>query len=309
MRAALRWSLAALGLALLAAAGGAAITYDRYIRNPAFLAASARASHARLLASGLELVTPPGAGPFPTVLLVHGCGGLHGEKGPNPIMDEYARSAVAAGWAAAILDSYAPRQWEAPWARRRVCTGLLLQGYRRAADVLAGLDLLRADPRVARHRLRIASWSHGGWAVGDLVTLRDPGDGSFSRTMADVEGLYFTYPWCGFPSQGGRRAWSWKGDVRFVFAEHDTVQSAAGCRPMVDRGRAAGAKVETVVFPGVTHAFDERVKSADSTFRFDPAAAARAHAEFIAWLRAPPEVERQAPSSASSASSREKSNS
>jgi dienelactone hydrolase len=75
--------------------------------------------------------------------------------------------------------------------------------------------------------------------------------------------------------------------VRFVFAEHDTVQSAAGCRPMVDRARAAGARVETVVFPGVTHAFDERVKSADSTFRFDPAAAARAHQEFIAWLRRP----------------------
>jgi dienelactone hydrolase len=202
-------------------------------------------------------------------------------------MDEYARSAVEAGWAAAILDSYSPRHWEAPWARRRVCTGMLLQGYRRAADVLAGLDLLRADPRVDHRRLRIASWSHGGWAVGDLVTLRDPGDGSFARTMADVEAIYFTYPYCSFPSQGGRRDWTWKGGLRFVFAEHDTVQSAEGCRPMVDRARKAGSEVETVVFPGVTHAFDERVKSADSKFKFDAAATARAHAEFMAWLRTP----------------------
>jgi dienelactone hydrolase len=146
---------------------------------------------------------------------------------------------------------------------------------------------LQADARVDHKRLRIASWSHGGWAVGDLVTLRDPGDGSFSRTMADVEAIYFTYPYCAFPSQGGRRDWTWKGAVRFVFAEHDTVQSAAGCRPMVDRARKAGAEVETVMFPGVTHAFDERVKSADSTFKFDPAATARAHQEFIAWLRRP----------------------
>lgn len=282
------WILAALALALLAAAGAAAVTYDRYIANPRFLAAPARASHAQFLASGLELVTPPGPGPFPTVLLVHGCGGLHGAKGPNPIMDEYARSAVEAGWAAAILDSYSPRRWEAPWARRRVCTGLLLQGYRRAADVLAGLDLLQADPRVDAHRLRIASWSHGGWAVGDLVTLPDPGDGSLRRTMAAVEGVYFTYPYCGFPSQGSRRAWTWSGDVRFVFAESDTVQSEAGCRPMLERARKGGSHVEVVVFPGVTHAFDERVKSAGSTFRFDPAATARAHQEFITWLQRPP---------------------
>ena len=285
MRAFGRWSLAALGLALVVAAGAVAVTYDRYIGHPRFLLAGARASHAQLLASGLELATPSGTGPFPTVLLIHGCGGLHGDRGPNPIMDEYARSAVEAGWAAAILDSYSPRHWEAPWARRRVCTGLLLQGYRRAADVLAGLDLLRADPRVDHRHLRVASWSQGGWAVGDLVTLRDPGDGSFARTMADVEAIYFTYPFCRFPSQGGRRDWTWKGGVRFVFAEHDTVQSAAGCRPMADRARKAGSKVETVVFPGVEHAFDERVQTRDSTF--DPAATARAHAEFIAWLKTP----------------------
>jgi dienelactone hydrolase len=277
----------ALGLALLVAASAAAVTYDRYVRHPRFLEPAARASHARLLAPGLELVTPSGPGPFPTVLLIHGCGGLHGDKGPNPIMAEYARSAVEAGWAAAILDSYSPRQWEAPWARRRVCRGLRLQGWRRAADVLAGLDLLQSDARVDHRHLRIASWSHGGWAVGDLVTLRDPGDGSFRRTMADVEAIYFTYPICFFPSQGGRRDWTWKGGVRFVFAEHDTVQSAAGCRSMADRARRAGSEVETVVFPGVTHAFDERVRSADSTFKFDPAATARAHAEFITWLKTP----------------------
>jgi dienelactone hydrolase len=210
-------------------------------------------------------------------------------------MAEYARSAVKAGWAAAILDSYSPRHWEAPWARRRVCTGLRLQGYRRAADVLAGLDLLRSDARVDHRRLRIASWSHGGWAVGDLVTLRDPGDGSFSRTMADVEAIYFTYPFCGFPSQGGRRDWTWKGGVRFVFAEHDTVQTAAGCRAMAYRARNAGSEVETVVFPGVTHAFDERVRSADSKFKFDPAATVRAHAEFINWLKTPAPLRKGGP--------------
>ncbi|CAN7411939.1 dienelactone hydrolase family protein [Phenylobacterium sp. LjRoot219] len=285
----IRWILAGLGLTLLVVVIAVAVTWYVLIAHPRFLEPSARASHAQMMASGLKLVTPPGPGPFPTVLLIHGCGGLHGEGGrPNPIMDEYARSAVEAGWAAGILDSYGPRGWEATWARHRVCTGARLQGFRRAADVLAGLDLLQVDPRVDRHRLRIASWSHGGWAVGDLVTLSDPGDGSLSRTMADVEGVWFSYPFCAFPAQGGRRDWQWKGLVRMVFAELDTVQPAAGCLPLVERAREAGSKVDMEIVPGVTHAFDERVKSSDSTFRFAPAAAARTHAEFIAWLQSPP---------------------
>ena len=55
----------------------------------------------------------------------------------------------------------------------------------------------------------------------------------------------------------------------------------------MDRAPPAGSPLETVVFPGVTHAFDERVKSADSTFLFDEAATARAHADFITWLKTP----------------------
>jgi dienelactone hydrolase len=289
MRKVVKWVLAGLGLTLLVAVIAVAATWYMLIAHPRFLAPAARAEHAQFMATGLTLVTPPGPGPFPAVLLIHGCGGLSGEGGrPNPIMDEYARSAVQAGWAAGILDSYGPRGWPAPWARHRVCTGARLQGFRRAADVLAGLDLLQADSRVDRHRLRVASWSHGGWAVGDLVTFPDPGDGGLTRTMADVEAIWFSYPFCAFPAQGGRRDWQWKGEVRMVFAELDTVQPAAGCLPLVERARQADSTVEMEIVPGVTHAFDERVKSADSTFRFDPAATARSHAVFVAWLKTPP---------------------
>jgi dienelactone hydrolase len=200
-------------------------------------------------------------------------------------MDEYARSAVDAGWAAAILDSYGPRRWPPAWARTRVCAGLRLNGLERSADVLAGLDLLQADPRVDRHRLRIASWSHGGWAVGDLLTLRDPGDGSFKRTMADVEAVQFIYPYCARPARAGWRDWTWRGGVRLVEAEKDTIQNAAGCVPLVERARKAGSTVEVTIMPGVTHAFDERTQTPQSPFKFDAAATARSHADFAAWLK------------------------
>jgi dienelactone hydrolase len=165
-----------------------------------------------------------------------------------------------------------------------VCAGVRLNGLERSADVLAGLDLLAADPRVDHRHVRIAGWSHGGWALGDLVTLKDRGDGGFTRAMAGVEAVQFTYPFCARPARAGQRPWTWSGGVRLVLAERDTVQDPAGCTPLIARARQAGSRVEMVTLPGATHAFDERVQTPDSQFRFDPEAGARSHAGFKAWL-------------------------
>jgi hypothetical protein len=55
-----RWRiLAGLGLALLAVLVALAGVYVATIWRPQFLTPSARASHAKFMASGLELVTPP----------------------------------------------------------------------------------------------------------------------------------------------------------------------------------------------------------------------------------------------------------
>ena len=275
--------LAAGAVALLVAAAIAAYVWKG--SHPSFLAQQPRAAHAKFMAAGLTLHAPPGRGPFPTVLLIPGCGGIRGARGPNPIMDEYAQSAVQAGWAAAILDSYGPRGWDPDWARRRVCAGARLQGLFRTADILAGLDLLAKDPRVDHGHVRVAGWSHGGWALGDLVTLH--GDADFQRTMAGVEAIRLTYPFCAPPARGGRRDWTWSGGVDLVLAERDVVQPPAGCTPLIERAKAAGAKVSVTMVPGVTHAFDERVQTPESAFRFDPASTAQVHQQFIDWLRTP----------------------
>lgn len=105
--------------------------------------------------------------------------------------------------------------------------------------------------------------------------------------MAGVEAIRLTYPFCAPPARGGRRDWTWRGGVDLVMAERDVVQPPAGCARLVERAKAAGARVEVTVVPGVTHAFDERVRSPDSAFRFDPAATAKVHQQFIGWLQTP----------------------
>jgi dienelactone hydrolase len=50
-----------------------------------------------------------------------------------------------------------------------------------------------------------------------------------------------------------------------------------------DKIRRAGAPVETHIYPGATHSFDEET-SVNPTFRFNPTQAADAQARFAEWM-------------------------
>ncbi len=129
---------------------------------------------------------PDGEGPFPTVLLFHGCGGR------RAFLDRYMAAMTRRGLAAVSIDSFAPRRWSRARVLATVCTGLELPGHQRAGDVLASLWGVSRDPRADPTRLALAGWSHGGWAIMDLMTmaLTRPGEaGVADPGLAEVEGL------------------------------------------------------------------------------------------------------------------------
>ena len=73
-----------------------------------------------------ELYTPRGSGPFPAVILMHGCGGI------SPNVKEWAVWLRHEGYAAFILDSFGGR------GLKRLCAGSAqLTGSMRAPDVFA----------------------------------------------------------------------------------------------------------------------------------------------------------------------------
>ncbi len=211
---------------------------------------------------------PDGEGPFPTVLMFHGCGGR------RDFLDGYMAAVVKAGVAVVSIDSFGPRGWSRARALATVCTGLELPGHQRAGDVLASLWGVTRFANVDPTRLALAGWSHGGWAIMDMMTmaLTRPGEAGVAdpdpALLDGVKALALAYPYCGPGALSRSRAWRRAPDVFAFVGDADRVANAEVCLRAFRRIEEAGAHIETWIVPGATHAFDEASAGAPS-FRFD----------------------------------------
>jgi dienelactone hydrolase len=227
---------------------------------------------------------PDGPGPFPTVLMFHGCGGRRG------FLDHYMAAVANAGLAVVSIDSFGPRGWSRAQALATVCTGLALPGRQRAGDVLASLWGVSRSALVDPDRLALAGWSHGGWAIMDLMTmaLTRPGEAGLADPDASlrdgVKALALAYPYCGPGALTPLRAWRHMPAVFAFVGQADRVASPTVLRRAFQRLRDAGAPIETWIVPGATHAFDEAAGGGGS-FRFDAAMTREAQNRMARFLR------------------------
>jgi len=235
------------------------------------------------LAPHASWATPAGEGPFPTVLLFHGCGGR------RPYLDRYISAITDSGVAAIAIDSFAPRGWSRARALATVCTGLTLPGRERAGDVLAGLWGVSRMASVDGARLALAGWSHGGWSIMDLMTmpLGRPGEAGIADPdpvlLAGVRALVLAYPYCGPGALTQAHAWRRTPDVFAFVGEADRVARPDACRRAFRRAEEAGARIEAWRPSGATHAFDED-GGGPSPFRFDADLAREAERRVAAFL-------------------------
>jgi dienelactone hydrolase len=235
-------------------------------------------------AGGYRIVTPPGPGPFPVVVHLHGCGGLRG------LQRAYADAAATEGVASLIIDSYAPRAISRAQAMMTVCTGLRLQGRQRAGDLIAAIAWLQTQTWADADRIAAAGWSHGGWSVMEALAW-----GPKAGLMADLTGLpddplpglrlaFLVYPWCGFGAHTTRRGWFKPVAAHVLLGGRDSLIGLSAPRRAMARLRKDGAPVSETLFPAATHAFDDR-DTGDPRFRFDAALFAEARALFADTLR------------------------
>ena len=181
-----------------------------------------------------DLYRPGGAGPFPAVILLHGC------SGPAPNGTAWAVWLQAEGYAALTLDSFAGRQLT------RLCGDTsALTGAARADDVFAAAATLAKLPFIAGGRIGAMGFSHGGWTV--LWASR------FQARYDDVKlrALVAFYPSCGdVPSLAAT------APLLMLLGGQDDWTPAEPCRLLAQAARRQGRVVVDVTYPDARHAFD-----------------------------------------------------
>jgi hypothetical protein len=118
-----------------------------------------------------ELFAPMGAGPFPALVVLHGCNGV----GRHERL--WAQQLTAWGYVAIVVDSLRPRDMST------VCNqGMLVPPELQALDGFNAANYLRAQPNVAGERVGVIGFSHGGWGGVEGGACRS-GEPSLGETV------------------------------------------------------------------------------------------------------------------------------
>lgn len=216
------------------------------------------AERKELIAQGAEIHLPEaGDGPFPTILLFHGCAGPR-----MAFQRQWADLATAAGYGAIIVDSTGPRGYDREGALDAVCGGKTLLGQERAGDVVAAIEIARADPRLDVETLVLAGWSHGAWTVMDFLTMDLESDRPAGLTGAlpappALDGVVLFYPHCGVGALSKFRAWRDDAPMIAFVAGKDSIVDGQACIRLFEKRKTAGVAVDLTVYPDAEHVFDD----------------------------------------------------
>ena len=286
------YGLALLVAIALLAIGSGAIAQDK-VRFPSADQDLTKASATEL--EGL-LYRPSGEGPYPAIVLLHGCGGLYArDRNPSARHDDWARRFRAAGYVALLADSFTPR------GIGEICTAAArtIQSRReRARDAYGALLFLQSQPFVKGDRIGVMGWSNGGSTT--LWTILDPIGARPKNLRYDFAAAVAFYPACRQPLDY-RAGWKTRIPLLILIGEKDDWTPAAPCAQLAARAAERGDPVSIQLYPDAYHDFDApntklRVRrniatteSGTATIGTDPAARAdaleRAPAFFARYLQ------------------------
>jgi dienelactone hydrolase len=194
-----------------------------------------------------QLYKPDGDGPFPSVIALHGCGGLGGHSEPvQPRYRDWAEQLLKQGNAVLLPDSYGSRELG---PQCRVKERRVRASRERVADILASRHWLVQQRWAAAGRISLLGWANGAsallWAVRPQLSSRN--------VEPDFRSAIAFYPNCRVSSGLG---WSARVPTLLLIGAKDDVSSAPACRQMIDGARGRSALARIVVYPEAYHDFD-----------------------------------------------------
>lgn len=237
-----------------------------------------------------KISKPSGAGPFPTVIVLHGASDhawyAHFEEVTKKLADE--------GFASVFVDSYGERG----------ISGQSLQGGRllpseRAGDLLVTLQWLKGQSWARQGAVGALGYSHGAATIMDSLVLappmrkptglKDPQADALSNLKAAV----LFYPFCSSDIAGYEitkaydEDWSMPLEMLAFLPGSDQVSDMKLCGTIFDRHKKKGLPITTVDLPGVGHTFDQVNDDHGNTQNtYDAKAKSEAYANTIAFFRA-----------------------
>jgi len=184
------------------------------------------------------LARPDGAGPFPAVVALHGCAGMH-----DTTRQRLADDLVAWGYVVLLVDSYATRGIDHACTSTAFATFLL-----RRPDAYGALVFLGRQTFVDPHRVAVIGFSAGARVT---LSMAEPNPFEPFIPLGDLQfrAAAAFYPPC-------KQAMARPGIPTLIFiGALDDWTPAADCSDKIASWDNDGPPVELVVYPGATHGF------------------------------------------------------
>jgi dienelactone hydrolase len=182
-----------------------------------------------------ELYRPPGDGPFPAVVMLHGCDG----RLPRAVEDAAGARFTALGYVLLTVDSFGPR------GVKQRCIGQDGPPVDRVSDAYGALSYLAGQSFIDPDRIAVLGYSQGAMVALSAVELGGVGT-LFDRHFRAVVAYY---PYC-------TNALALYAPTVILIGELDDWTPARDCSRDMARRSGEGAPVKLVVYPDAYHAFN-----------------------------------------------------
>ena len=184
-----------------------------------------------------RLTKPKGKGPFPAIVLLHGCSGIN-KRRDTPWTERLANW----GYVVLQVDSFGPRGLSSICQDKYLVSSMIPKCVQDAYD---GKSYLNGLPFVDRKRIAVMGWSHGGTTTLSVVDKKR--DDPFRSAIA-------FYPYCNKVSIGSGLS-NFNAPLLILIGEKDDWTPAYLCSMRMRSGQT-GPEVILKIYPDSYHCFD-----------------------------------------------------